>query len=41
MRFINGIQTSLNSIFVELVARRGGDVMDVNAMEFISLNAHP
>jgi hypothetical protein len=41
MRFINGIQTSLSPIFVELVARKGGDVMEVNAMEFFSLNAHP
>jgi hypothetical protein len=34
-------QTSLGPFFVELVARREGDVMDVNVMEFIPLNAHP
>jgi hypothetical protein len=28
-------------LFMELVARKGGDVMDANAMEFIHLNVHP
>jgi hypothetical protein len=41
MRFINNIQTSPSLLFVELVARKGGDVMDVNAIEFILLKVHP
>jgi hypothetical protein len=41
MNFINDIQTSPSPFFVELVIRRGGDVMDANVMEFIHLNDHP
>ncbi len=41
MRFINNIQTSPSLLFVELVTRKGGDVMDVNAIEFILLKVHP
>jgi hypothetical protein len=41
MCFINNIQTTPSSVLMELVARRGGDVTDVNAMEFTPLNVHP
>jgi hypothetical protein len=29
------------SALVELVVKRGGDVTNVNAMEFIHMNVHP
>ncbi len=35
MSFIDNIQASPNLLLMELVARRGCDVMDVNAMGFI------
>jgi hypothetical protein len=35
MSFIDDIQTSLNPFFMEFVARKGGDITDANAMEFI------
>jgi hypothetical protein len=41
MCFINDIQTSPSPLLIKLVARMGGDVTDVNAMEFILLNVHP
>jgi hypothetical protein len=41
MRFIDDIQTSLSLLLMELIAKRGGDVTDANAMEFIHLNDHP
>jgi hypothetical protein len=39
--FVNDIQTSSSLLIVELVVKRGGDVMDANAMGFIQLNVHP
>jgi hypothetical protein len=39
--FINDIQTSPSPLRVELIIKRGGDVMDVDAMGFIHLNVHP
>ncbi len=36
MSFIDDIQTNPSSFFMELVTKRGGDVMD--AIEFIHLN---
>jgi hypothetical protein len=39
--FINDIQTNPSMLTMELVARRGGDVMDTNAMRFIPFNVHP
>jgi hypothetical protein len=41
MNFINNIQTSPSLLPMEFVARKGGDVMDTNAMKFIPLNVHP
>ncbi len=42
MNFINYIhETSLSPLLMELVIKRGGDVMNVNAMEFIHSNVHP
>jgi hypothetical protein len=41
MSFINDIQTSPSLLPMELVTKRGGDVMDTNAMRFIPLNVHP
>jgi hypothetical protein len=41
MNFIDDIQTNPNLLLMELVARRGGYVMNANAMEFIHLNVHP
>ncbi len=41
MSFINAIQISPNPLFVKLVVRKGGDVMDANVMVFIHLNVHP
>jgi hypothetical protein len=37
MGFINNIQTSPSLFPMEFLARRGGDVMDTNAMRFIPL----
>jgi hypothetical protein len=34
MNFINDIQTSPSPLLMELITKRGGDVMDANAMEF-------
>jgi hypothetical protein len=39
--FINDIQTSTNSLLVELVVKKGSDVTDANNMEFIHINVHP
>jgi hypothetical protein len=39
--FINDIQTSPNLLLMEFVARKGGDVMDTNAIRFIPLNVYP
>ncbi len=39
--FINDIQTSPSLFFVELVTRRGNDVIDANAMKFIHMSVHP
>jgi hypothetical protein len=41
MNFINDIQTSLIVLLVEHVVRKGGDVMNVNAMGLIFVNVHP
>jgi hypothetical protein len=41
MSFIDDIQTNPSLFFMEFVVRRGGDVTDANAMEFIHLNVHP
>jgi hypothetical protein len=41
MSFIDDIQIILSSFLVEFVDKKGGDVMDVNAIGFILLNVHP
>ncbi len=41
MSLIDVIQTRSSLFFVELVARKGGDVTYTNAMEFIHLKVHP
>jgi hypothetical protein len=41
MSFIDDIQISLSSFLVEFVDKKGGDVTDANAIEFILLNVHP
>ncbi len=41
INFINNIQTSPSPFLVKFVVRKGGDVTDANAMEFIHLNVHP
>jgi len=41
MNLINNIQTSPSLLLVELVVKRGGDVTNANAMEFIHMNVHP
>jgi hypothetical protein len=40
MNFINDIWIGPNLFLVELVFRKGGDVMDANAMKFIHMNDH-
>jgi hypothetical protein len=40
MGFINDVQTSPSSFFVKLVAKRGGDVIDANIMEFNHMHVH-
>jgi hypothetical protein len=40
MNFIDDIQTNPSPLLMEFVVRRGGDIMDANAMEFIHLNVH-
>jgi hypothetical protein len=40
MSFINVVQTSSSLFLVELVAKRGGDVTNVNAIKFIHLKVH-
>jgi hypothetical protein len=35
MNFINNIQACPSPFFVELVVKKGSDVMNINAMEFI------
>jgi hypothetical protein len=41
MSFKNDISTSPSPLFVELIIRKGGDVMDANATRFIFKNVHP
>jgi hypothetical protein len=42
MSFINDIhEASPSPLFMELISKKGSDVMNVNAMEFIHLNVHP
>jgi len=41
MNFIDDIQTKPSLFIVEHITKRGGDVKNVNAMEFIHLNVHP
>jgi hypothetical protein len=41
MSFIDDIQASPSPLLVELVIKRGDDVTNVNAMEFIHMNVHP
>jgi hypothetical protein len=41
MSFIDNIQINPSSLLMEFIVKRGGDVMDVNVMEFIHLNVHP
>jgi hypothetical protein len=41
INFIDNIQTNPSPFLVEFVAKKGGDVTDANAMEFIHLNVHP
>jgi len=38
---MNDIQISLSSFLMELDIRKGGDVMNANAMKFIHVNVHP
>ncbi len=40
MNFINDIQTNVNSLLMEFIVRRGGDVTNANAIGFIHLNVH-
>ncbi len=39
--FFNNIQTNPSPFLMELVAKKGGDVMNANAMAFIHLNVYP
>jgi hypothetical protein len=41
MSLIDVIQTSRSPLLMELVTRKGGDVTNTNAMEFIHLKVHP
>ncbi len=41
MSFIIDIQANQKLFLMELVVRKGGDVMDANATRFILLNVHP
>jgi len=41
MSFIDDIQISPSPFFVELIDKKGYDVIDANAMGFILLNVHP
>ncbi len=42
MNLIDNIQTSLNLFLVELIAKRGGDVTDVNIKHHLPIDGiHP
>jgi hypothetical protein len=41
MSFINDVQTSPSLFLVELIVKRGGDVIDANTMKFIDMYVHP
>jgi hypothetical protein len=41
MNFIDNIQTNPSPLLMELIVKKGGDVVDANVMEFIHLNVHP